>query len=172
MLRLARLTDYGIVLMSHIAAQPADAVHNARDIARDAGIPLPTTNKLLKLLAKEGLLTSRRGAKGGYSLTHEPARISVGDVIQALEGPIALTACSSGHHPGETCAIESLCPTRTNWRRINHAVATALQSISIAEMAQPTSHPNPFAFFNGTFSRAAAPPIVAAPAPGMLTPGT
>lgn len=136
MIRISRLTDYGIVLMSHIAAHP-DETHNAAEIALAARLPVPTVSKLLRQLAHEGLLTSHRGVKGGYNLAHRPEEISVATIIRVLEGPIALTACVT-ELPGE-CEHESQCPVRGHWNRINHAVREALDGISLSDMASPTT---------------------------------
>ena len=91
-------------------------------------------SKILKGLVHAGLLVSYRGAKGGYGLARSARDISVADVIVALEGPIALTACIE-HGPGE-CDIEALCPARANWQRINDAIREALEGITVMEMAQ------------------------------------
>ena len=135
MLRMTRLTDYGVVLLSHIARQPDRLTRNAPELAGAAHLPLPTVSKILKILAREGLLVPHRGAKGGFSLARAPEDITVADIIKALEGPIALTECSD--HAGDRCEIESLCPVSTPWRRINRAVFEALHGITLAEMASP-----------------------------------
>jgi len=135
MLRMTRLTDYGIVLLTHFARDPQRPTRNAPELAAAAHLPQPTVSKILKILAREGLLVPHRGAKGGFSLARSPENITVADVITALEGPIALTECSS--HGTDRCGIESLCPVITNWRRINRAVLDALRGISLAEMASP-----------------------------------
>jgi FeS assembly SUF system regulator len=134
MIRISRLTDYGIVLMSHMAAHP-DETHNAAEIALAARLPMPTVSKLLRQLAHEGLLTSQRGVKGGYSLARRPEEISVATIIRVLEGPIALTACVTDL-PGE-CEHESQCPVRGHWHRINLAVREALDGITLSDMATP-----------------------------------
>ena len=133
MLRMTRLTDYGIVLLTHFARHPQRLTRNAPELAAAAHLPQPTVSKILKILAREGLLLPHRGAKGGFSLARSPQDITVADVITALEGPIALTECSTH----DRCDIESLCPVVTNWRRINRAVLDALRGISLAEMASP-----------------------------------
>ena len=134
MIRLSRLSDYGIVLMAHLAGLDRDSPHAAREIAAAAGLPLPVASKLLKALAREGLLVSHRGAKGGYTLARRPAEISTAQMITALEGPIGLTECTV--HPGE-CAQESSCHVREPWQRINDVVRTALSEVSLADLAQP-----------------------------------
>jgi FeS assembly SUF system regulator len=141
MIRMTKLTDYGIVLLTHIARNPERSTRNAPELALAAHLPLPTVSKILKILAREKLLVPHRGAKGGFSLARAPEEITIADVINALEGPIALTECSA--HGSERCGIETLCPVSTNWRRINRAVRDALSGITIAEMATPllVAHP-------------------------------
>ncbi|MGH7790652.1 MAG: SUF system Fe-S cluster assembly regulator [Candidatus Binatia bacterium] len=137
MIRISRLTDYGILLMSHIAAHP-ERVHNATEVASEARLPAPTVSKLLRLLTKEGLLASHRGVKGGYGLARRPIDISVGQIVAALEGPIAITTCT-GSTPGD-CEHESLCPVRGHWHLINLAIRQALESITLADMAGRPQH--------------------------------
>lgn len=137
MIRITRQTDYGILLLSHMASRPLEAVHTAKDAARQSSIPLPMASKILKALAKAGLLASHRGVKGGYSLAVAGDRISIADVIQALEGPIGITECS--FNPGG-CEQESFCPVRGNWQRISLAVKDALDRIPLSDMAIPHSH--------------------------------
>lgn len=141
MLRITRQTDYGVILLTHLAAHPG-RVYNAPELASDAGIPLPMTGKVLKTLTRAGILHSHRGATGGYSLARAPEAISVAQILTALEGPIALTECiASG--PGE-CGQEVGCPTRGNWERINLALQLALQDVSLADMTRPTPIQNRF----------------------------
>jgi FeS assembly SUF system regulator len=137
MIRITRQTDYGILLLTHLASRPLDEVHTAKDAARRSSIPLPMASKILKALAKAGLLASHRGVKGGYSLSIPPERISIAEVIQALEGPIGITECS--FNPGR-CEQEPSCPVRTNWQRISLAVRDALDRIPLSDMAIPHSH--------------------------------
>lgn len=132
MIRISRLTDYGIVLMSHLAAH-GERAHNATQVASEAHLPLPTVSKLLRLLAREGLLESHRGVKGGYDLARPAAEISVGSIIKALEGPIAITTCTNDS-PGD-CEHEPNCPVRGHWHLINLAIRQALDSVTLADMA-------------------------------------
>lgn len=134
MIRMSRLTDYGIVLMSYMAAHP-DRLHNAAELAAGARLPLPTVSKLLRVLARKNLLISHRGAKGGYSLAQAPEDISIAGIIRALEGPIALTVCTTA--PSRECEYEPACPVRSPWQKINRAVRQALEGITLAEMAAP-----------------------------------
>lgn len=138
-IRLSKLADYGIVIMTHMARGP-ERQQTAPEIAAQSHLPLPMASKILKGLVHGGLLVSHRGAKGGYGLARPAREISVADVIVALEGPIALTACIE-HGPGE-CDIEAMCPARANWRRINDAIREALEGITLMEMA----HSVPAAF--------------------------
>lgn len=140
MIRLAKLTDYGIALMSHLARAP-DALASARDIADATGIPLPTVSKLLKLLGQGGLLHSQRGVRGGYSLTKTPAQISVSDVVRALEGPLNLTECGDTTAKHSSCSIEHVCRVKPHWQTINVAIRTALDQLSLADMAGTTLPP-------------------------------
>lgn len=135
MIRLTKFSDYGIVLLTHFASRPAYISHNAPDLASETGLPLPMVSKVLKALAREELLLSHRGVKGGYSLAKSPAQITVRDIIRALEGPIAITECIE--HESPECNIEGLCPVRANWSLINQAVEQALAGITLEQMAQP-----------------------------------
>jgi FeS assembly SUF system regulator len=135
MIRITRFTDYGIVLLTHFARRPEPLTRNAPELAAASHLPLPTVSKILKILARDGLLVPHRGAKGGFSLARSPHEITVADIINALEGPIALTECNA--HGADRCSIESLCPVSTNWRRINRAVLDALSGLTLAEMASP-----------------------------------
>ena len=133
MLRIAKLTDYATVLMVRLAREPARCF-SAAQLADELGLPLPTVAKLLKRLLQAGLLTSMRGAGGGYSLAHAPRAISVADVVSAIEGPVALTECSLGKG---NCSLEKNCATRANWQLISRAVRVALEAVSLADMALP-----------------------------------
>ncbi|HVH88183.1 MAG TPA: Rrf2 family transcriptional regulator, partial [Terriglobales bacterium] len=93
MIRLQKLTDYGLVLMTCVARHHEQSLHTARDLAVESHLPLPTVSKLLKQLLQGGLLVSHRGIKGGYSLARPPQAISIAEIVAALEGPIALTEC-------------------------------------------------------------------------------
>ncbi len=135
MIKLSRMADYGVVLMTQLARDDGELM-TAADLSASCALPLPTVSKLLKQLAQEGLLESHRGTKGGYALAHAAADISMADIIGAVEGPIALTDCIEAD--GTICEIEALCPTRTNWRRINDVLTEALDGVSLTEMALPT----------------------------------
>jgi len=132
MIRLTKQADYGIVLLTQLASTGQAP---ATELALQTHLPGPMVSKILKLLARSGLLVSHRGVRGGYELGRSAAEISVADVILALEGPIALTECSE--HSDHECSYEAFCRVRENWQRINRAVREALENITIADMARP-----------------------------------
>lgn len=134
MIRMTRMTDYGILLLTQFAKEPERPVRSARDLAAEAGLPAPMVSKVLKALARHGFLETRRGVRGGFTLARPAEGITVADVIGAMEGPIGVTECTS--HVGG-CDIERSCTLRTNWRRINQVVLEALKRITIAGMARP-----------------------------------
>lgn len=134
MLRITRETDYGIVLMTALAAEPGDVSFSAAALAKHCRLPLPMVSKILKALAQADLLLSQRGAYGGYSLARSASDISVVEIIEALEGPIAITECSSHDEP--MCIYQECCSLSSPWNRINEAIRSALQDISLLEMSQ------------------------------------
>ena len=137
MLRLSKLTDYGIVLMTAMAEEP-ERVFSAPELAMGTFLEQPTVSKVLKILAKSGLIQSFRGAHGGYLISSQPQHISVADVITAMEGPIGMTECSV--HAG-LCAQEAVCALRSNWRRISSAIEMALADVTLEEMTRPMVPP-------------------------------
>src|SRR4029077_19456303 len=102
MVKLGKLTDYGLVLMTCIAKGQGVSLRTATDLAAESHLPLPTVSKLLKELLQSGLLVSQRGVKGGYTLARPARDIALNDIIAALEGPVALTQCST-HGSGDAC---------------------------------------------------------------------
>lgn len=138
MLRITKFTDYGFLMLAHMA-NSHEPLHNARDLSGACHIPLPMASKILKMLAREGVLVSHRGIKGGYSLSRSPERITVADIVGALEGPIALTECLD--ETTTQCALEFHCPLKTNWDRINQVIKEALTKITLKEMAQTFAAP-------------------------------
>ena len=135
MLRVSRLTDYGIVLMSAVAAEPAGTVCTSRDLAAASALPAATVSKLLKRLHRAGLLASQRGLHGGYVLARPAAAITLAEVVDALEGRVALGDCQ-GEEPG-TCLLQGACPVRGTWRAINHTMREALRGVTLAGVATP-----------------------------------
>lgn len=137
MLKLSKLTDYATVVLSYMAKNNA-TTHAALEIAEATGIAQPTVSKVLKTLAKAGVLNSVRGAKGGYILARAPEKITVATVISALEGPIALTECSHSH---KSCEQASGCHIQGNWHLINQKIANALESVTLADLILPVTSP-------------------------------
>ncbi|HUM01799.1 MAG TPA: SUF system Fe-S cluster assembly regulator [Thermoanaerobaculia bacterium] len=133
---MAKLTDYGIVLLTQFAARQDVSPMTARELAALAKLPQPTVGKLLKQLSHNGLLSSLRGTKGGYSLARPAREISVAQIIEALEGPMALTECQA---PG-VCEQERFCSVKPNWLVINRTVRDALAGVTLADMTRPI-HP-------------------------------
>ncbi len=138
MLRVTKLADYGIVIMTYLASHNGLKA-NARDIACEVHLPVPVVSKILKLLARHGLLESHRGIKGGYDLSRNPEDISIAQIIRALDGPIAVTECTDAIQG--LCGLETGCPVSANWHRINQAIYQALETITLAEMTQPIRRP-------------------------------
>ncbi len=137
MLRIGKMTDYGIVLLSHFAKAEQASAMNARELSVSAKLPLPTVSKILKLLSRADLLVSHRGVAGGYRLAKSASDISVAEIISSLEGPIAVTECSAIEVG--LCDMESVCPTRTHWKKINVVVRKALEQLTLADMVTSAS---------------------------------
>jgi len=142
MLRISKLTDYGTVLLAQPARNP-DEVCSAAQIASRTGIALPTASKLLKSLARNGLVTSTRGANGGYMLARDPGAISAAAIIDALEGPVSITECSASD---SNCDIAEACGVGTAWQRINVAIRDALDEVSLVDLIRSSSPPPRFRF--------------------------
>lgn len=130
MLKISKLTDYGTVVMAYLARNP-EIVHSATEVSAKTNIALPTVSKILKMLAGDQLVTSVRGAKGGYRVSREPAEISIADIIRAMEGPVSLTDCA-GENGG--CEQEPFCSIASNWKRINQTVLDALDGLNLKDM--------------------------------------
>ncbi|MGD0960250.1 MAG: SUF system Fe-S cluster assembly regulator [Methylomonas sp.] len=137
MLKLSKLTDYATVILSYMAKDDA-RIQGAIEIARATGVALPTAGKILKILVKAKVLTSSRGAKGGYRLARAPEKITVASVISALEGPIALTECSVSH---KSCEQAAGCRIQGNWHMLNQRISLALESVTLADMIMPSQAP-------------------------------
>lgn len=133
MLKLGKLTDYAIVVMTALAATP-EASRSAHELARETAVSEPTVGKVLKQLSKAGLVQASRGASGGYRLARAPSELTIADVVRAMEGPIGLTECSLH---GSDCALESSCGVRGNWKLISEAIRQALSAVTLAQMAAP-----------------------------------
>lgn len=134
-MRLARMTDYAVVVLCQMARAPARAVFTAPALAETTGLPLPSVSKLLKKLAQKDVLTAQRGASGGYSLTRPATQITAREIIVALEGPLVLAACVEENEEG--CSFERSCPIRGHWDPVNGAIHDALGKVTLADMAEP-----------------------------------
>ena len=130
MFKVNKLTDYATVILVNMAH--SDLVRPTQVISDSTGIPLPTVAKLMKNLVKAGLIASHRGVRGGYILSRPPDEVTIADVIEAIEGPIALTACVDTS--AEQCCYENLCPVHGKWNRVNNAVTHALREVTLADM--------------------------------------
>ncbi|MDP6437586.1 MAG: Rrf2 family transcriptional regulator [Gammaproteobacteria bacterium] len=131
MLRLGRLPDYGLVIAATFIG--VDDLLTTNDVVQRSGIPLATVRKLLKSMVDSGLVESFRGKQGGYRLARPAAKISVADVIQAIDGPICLTECSNTDS-ADRCYLEARCPLALKWCRLNNEIVEKLQSVSIQEV--------------------------------------
>jgi FeS assembly SUF system regulator len=131
MLRISKLTDYGTVVLASLATLP-DRRQTANEIAERTRLALPTVSKLLKSFHRAGLVTSARGAHGGYRLARPAANISAASIIDAIEGPVAITECSGDH---SACDFETVCSTGSSWQRINEAIRSSLDGISLAQLS-------------------------------------
>jgi len=134
MLRMSKLADYGTLVMTYMAQEPQQ-VRSALEISSAVGLELPTVSKLLKSLLRANLLLSQRGAKGGYMLARQPGRISLVEIIDAIEGYLmGLTECGS---IAGLCTRESACSVRANWQRISQMIRSALEQMTLLELARP-----------------------------------
>lgn len=142
MLRLSKMTDYAVVVLTRLEEAEEGGVMTAPGLAATTGLAEPTVAKVLKILSHAGLVEGRRGASGGYLLTRPLAEMRLTDVIAAIDGPIALTACVDNSFG--LCDAEATCPVRGRWDPVNEAIRRALSGISIADLARvPATVPHP-----------------------------
>ncbi len=133
-MRLSSLADYAVVMMAAAARHCGACVRlNATLLAEETGLPLPTVQKLVSRLSAAGLIESARGTGGGFRLSRPPAAISVADIVEAIEGPIALTVCVDGGR--HDCAVEGTCRVKPHWNAVNGAVKGALAGVSLASLS-------------------------------------
>ena len=132
-MRLTHLADYAVVIMTAAARREAGARLSASELAQETGVPLPTTQKLMGRLAAEGLLTSVRGAAGGFALARPAGEITLADIVEAVEGPIAMTVCSEGR---TDCALDAHCMVKPHMGVVGNAIRGALGAVSLTELAQ------------------------------------
>ena len=134
-MRLSHLADYAVVLMTAAARRQAGARLSATELAQETGVPLPTAQKLMGQLAATGLLSSARGASGGFALARPAAEISLADIVEAVEGPIAMTVCS-GDEGASDCALDAHCRVKPHMGVVRDAVRGALGAVRLTELAQ------------------------------------
>nr|GLK20430.1 transcriptional regulator [Microbacterium terregens] len=133
-MRLSSLADYAVVMMSATARHCGGVARlNATRLAEDTGLPLPTVQKLVSRLSAAGLVETGRGAAGGFRLARPAAAISLADIVEAVEGPIALTTCVDADR--HDCAVEGSCRVRPHWGGVNALVRDALASVSLATIS-------------------------------------
>ena len=133
-MRLSHLADYAVVLMTAAARRPASARLSATELAQETGVPLPTAQKLMGQLAGCGLLSSARGASGGFMLARPATEISLADIVEAVEGPIAMTVCSEGRND---CALDAHCRIKPHMGVVGTAVRGALGAVSLQQLSTP-----------------------------------
>lgn len=130
MLRITKITDYGFLLLVYITANDETGLYNAKDLAQSTGIALPTVSKVLKILTKGGVLVSHQGSRGGYALAKPAAEISARQILEAMEGPVAITDCSSVDGCPRDCRVSN------SWQRVNKVVYGALDGLTLLDMAE------------------------------------
>ena len=133
-MRLTHLADYAVVLMTAAARQPAGARLSATELSADTGVPLPTAQKLMGQLATAGLLSSSRGVSGGFALARAASEISLADIVEAVEGPIALTMCSDSNN--HECILDKHCRVKPHIGIVGNAVRGALGAVRLTELAR------------------------------------
>ena len=134
-MRLTHLADYAVVMMTAAARRDASARLSATDLADETGVPLPTAQKLMQRLAAHGLLVGQRGVGGGYALARPVTEISLADIVEAVEGPIAMTQCSGSDEPSD-CALDARCRVKPHMGIVGAKVRGALGAVSLQELAQ------------------------------------
>ena len=127
---MSKLTDYGTLILAYLGGHPGE-LHSTAEVAESTGLAATTVSKLLKRLTRAGLVTSARGAQGGYELARPADQITAAEVLDALEGPVALTACSQAEG---LCELEAICLVGDAWQRVNVAIRRSLEEISLAQL--------------------------------------
>lgn len=130
MLRITKITDYGFILLAYMASRDEVLLHNAKDLSASSGLALPTVSKVLKILTQGKILKSHQGSKGGYSLARPANQITAAEVVEAIEGPVALTECSSAEGCDRDCQVSE------SWQKVNSAVIGALSDLTLANMVE------------------------------------
>lgn len=140
MIRLSKLTDYGFVLLTRFASAEGETWFTARDLADSTALPLPTVSKLLKVFSRGGVLTAQRGMYGGYKLARSAESINVAEILEIIDGPLAITECAcEDRSDGKACVIEDHCPTKPHWIRLTRKIRETLASVTLQEMSEPVA---------------------------------
>ena len=129
MLRITKIADYGFILLTHMARQGGEELHNAKDLSHSIGLPLPTVSKVLKILTQGGILVSHQGSRGGYSLSRPASEITAVEILEAVEGPVAITDCSSQKGCDRNCQVSR------SWRQVNGSIHRSLSGLKLSDMA-------------------------------------
>jgi len=132
--RLSSMADYAVVTMCAAARHCGHARVSAAELASETGLPAPSVQKLVSLLSRAGLLKATRGSGGGLQLARPAAAISLADIVEAVEGPIALTSCVE--HGRHDCQLEGACSVRPHWGVVNEALRRALADVPLTRLAQ------------------------------------
>ena len=135
MIKLSKLSDYAIVVLSRLATEQGE-LQTASSLSEGTGIPEPTVAKVLKLLSRSGIIQSIRGVKGGYLFNRSPSEITITELIEALEGPVAITSCAD-EELENNCAMSGLCPIHGRWVPVNKAIKSALDQVFLADLLIP-----------------------------------
>jgi len=133
-MRLSSMADYAVLILSAAARHCGGARVSASQLAAETGLPAPTVQKLVSKLTAAGLMRSSRGSGGGLKLARPPAAISLADIVEAVEGPIALTACLD--RVKSDCTLEGACNVRSHWPQVNAAVRGALAQVVLTQLAE------------------------------------
>lgn len=133
MLRISKLTDYAMLIMSQMAKEP-HSILSATSLAETLHLTSPTVSKILKMLSDHDLVRSVRGAEGGYHLAREASKITLANIISAMEGDLAMTECCEN---ANLCALDSICTLRENWIAINKLIHSVLDKLTIIDMLSP-----------------------------------
>jgi FeS assembly SUF system regulator len=133
MLKISKLTDYGVVVLNVLAEAGAVKL-SGEDIAGKTGLAMPTVRKVMKALADSGLVIAQRGARGGYRIARAPAQIRMLDIVQAFEGPVALTDCAANE---DVCDITHSCSLSSNWGGVNQLITQVLARVTLNDIRQP-----------------------------------
>lgn len=151
MIKISKMADYALALMARMAQEPG-GIHTSTGLSRDAGLALPSVTKLLKALAKAELLRATRGKSGGYRLARDPSELTLLDIVEAIDGPLALTDCSQGEG---SCAREGACLTKSALREVSALIAQSLKAVSLASLGARAQGPSVVRFES---ARRAKPP--------------